>query len=216
MVIVFVGPPGSGKGSQAPKVKEEHCLCHLSTGDMLRAAVAAGTDVGKKAKAIMDAGGLVSDDIVVGVIKDAIKQPECTKGFILDGFPRTVAQAEMLSKMLAEQKVTIDNVVEFRVADEVLIDRVEGRLVHPASGRSYHIRNKPPLKPMTDDVTGEALVHRQDDNRAALETRLKNYHQQTKPVLNYYERSGALCVIDADTTFDKVFRQVETCLNKQK
>ena len=137
--IVLIGPPGSGKGTQAPIIKDKYSLCHLATGDLLRAAVAAGTEMGKKAKAVMESGGLVSDDIVVGIIKDNIKTPECSKGFILDGFPRTVAQAESLDSMLVSERVgKIDAVLEFKVPDEILVDRICGRLIHAASGRSYH------------------------------------------------------------------------------
>jgi adenylate kinase len=201
---VLSGPPGSGKGSQAPALKEKYCLCHLATGDMLRAAVKSGSDMGKKAKAVMDAGGLVSDDIVVGIIKENIDQPRCQKGFILDGFPRTVAQAEKLDEMLSERKVKLDAVVEFSIPDEVLVERITGRLVHPGSGRSYHTKFNPPKKDMTDDITGEALIHRSDDNAETLKKRLNAYHTQTSPVLDYYKGKGALHSLNANSTFAAV------------
>merc|ERR1719453_1466457 len=143
--IILLGPPGSGKGTQAPIIKEKYSLCHLSTGDLLRAAVAAGTEMGKKAKAVMESGGLVSDEIVVGIIKDNISSTECGKGFILDGFPRNVAQAEKLDAMLTEGGAgKIGHVIEFKVPDEKLVERICGRLIHAASGRSYHEKFHPP------------------------------------------------------------------------
>jgi len=212
--IIFFGPPGSGKGTHAPKAKNEYCLCHLSTGDMLRAAVSAGTEMGKQAKAVMDAGGLVSDDIVVGIIKDAVKGDQCQRGFILDGFPRTVEQAKKLDEMLSESKTKIDKVVKFDIADDVLVDRVEGRLVHPSSGRTYHVRNNPPKTPMKDDVTGEDLIHRSDDNPETLKKRLASYHAQTTPVAGYYAQKGLLSNINADTTFESVYTQLKSAVDK--
>jgi adenylate kinase len=159
---------GCGKGTQAPKLKRENCLCHLATGDMLRAAVSAGTEMGKKADAVMKSGGLVSDDIVVGIISEAIQQPECRKGFILDGFPRTVAQAQKLDAMLQQRQEQLNAVVNFAIPDSVLLPRVTGRLVHPASGRSYHKLFNPPKVPMKDDVTGDALIQRADDNEQSM------------------------------------------------
>eukprot|EP01035_Chromulina_nebulosa_P036439 gene36439-49083_t len=160
---IFFGPPGAGKGTQAPRIKEEFCLCHLSTGDMLRDAVKAGSPMGLKAKSIMDAGKLVGDDVVVGIIADAIKAPECSKGFILDGFPRTVPQAQMLDNLLAEKGVSIDKVVNLSIDDELLIKRVTGRLIHLPSGRTYNIYFNPPKVEGVDDVTGEPLTKRGDD-----------------------------------------------------
>jgi len=212
--LIFFGPPGSGKGTHAPRVKADHCLCHLSTGDMLRAAVAAGTPIGKQAKAVMESGGLVSDDLVVGVIQDAVKQPQCARGFLLDGFPRTVEQATKLDEMLSKQQQKIDKVIKFDIADEVLVDRITGRLIHPASGRTYHAKNNPPKVPMKDDITGEALIHRSDDNVETLKKRLEAYHKQTTPLADYYNKQGLLANINADTTFDGVFSQIEKQLRK--
>jgi len=155
--LVLMGPPGSGKGTQSPRLVKQFGVCHLATGDMLRAAVTAGTDVGKKAKSLMDAGQLVPDELVVDLIKDNLSRADCAKGFILDGFPRTVAQAEKLDDMLVKGGAKIDKAVEFKIDDALLVRRITGRLVHPASGRSYHVEFAPPKKPMTDDVRGSCF-----------------------------------------------------------
>lgn len=184
--IVLIGPPGSGKGTQSPLIQEDFCLCHLATGDMLRDAVAAGTELGKKAKAIMERGELVPDDLVIGLIEDASKSPECDRGLLLDGFPRTAVQAEKLDQFLQSKTQKIDHAVEFKVNDAILVDRVEGRRVHLASGRSYHIRNNPPKVEGLDDVTGEPLIQRKDDNAEVLKKRLDQYNKSTAPILQYY------------------------------
>jgi len=213
--MILIGPPGSGKGTQAPIIKEKYNLCHLATGDLLRAAVAAGTEMGKKAKAVMEAGGLVSDDIVVGIIKENIHAPECNNGFILDGFPRTVGQAKTLDEMLVSEKVgTIGAVIEFKIPDELLVERICGRLVHAASGRSYHEKFAPPKVPMKDDVTGEPLMKRKDDNEATLRSRLTAFHEQTKPVVDYYAAKGLYSPIDANQKFDTVKAAIAAVLSK--
>eukprot|EP01132_Coremiostelium_polycephalum_P008608 gene8608-10596_t len=195
--VVLIGPPGSGKGTQAPIIKEEYCVCHLSTGDLLRSAIEEGTETGKAAKEIMDKGGLVPDDTMVSIIKENIEKPECSKGFILDGFPRTVTQAEKLETMLDDKKQKIDHVFEFKIDDSLLVRRITGRLVHPPSGRSYHREFFPPKVDMVDDVTGEPLVQRSDDNAETLKRRLETYHKSTTPVLSYYRTKGTLTSIDA-------------------
>lgn len=203
--IILVGPPGSGKGTQAPIIKDKYSLCHLATGDLLRAAVAAGTEMGKKAKAVMESGGLVSDDIVIGIIKDGVKSTECAKGFILDGFPRTVVQAEKLDEMLESEKLgQIASVIEFKVPDSILVERICGRMIHPASGRSYHEKFAPPKVAGVDDVTGEPLVKRKDDNEETLTKRLGAFHAQTKPVVDYYAKQGLYSPIDANQKADTV------------
>lgn len=154
----MIGPPGSGKGTQAPRIKDELCLCQLSTGDMLRDAVAQGTELGKKAKEIMDRGELVSDEIVIGLIDEASKQPECEKGLLLDGFPRTAVQAEKLDQMLSTKGRKVDRAIEFKVNDDILVERIEGRRIHAQSGRSYHVKFNPPKTEGVDDLTGEALI----------------------------------------------------------
>jgi len=194
---VLVGPPGAGKGTQAPSIRDKFCVCHLATGDMLRSQVAQRTALGKEAKKIMDAGGLVRDDIMVGMIKNELETEKCKDGFILDGFPRTVPQAEMLDDMLKSRGEKLDNVVELQIKDELLISRITGRLIHEKSGRTYHKEFNPPKKPMTDDVTGEPLIQRSDDNVEALRKRLVVFHKQTGPVVEYYKKHGLWQGIDA-------------------
>ncbi|KZS98781.1 adenylate kinase 1 [Sistotremastrum niveocremeum HHB9708] len=196
--MILMGPPGAGKGTQAPTIRDKFCVCHLATGDMLREQVAQKTPLGVEAKKIMDAGGLVSDDIMVGMIKSQLENnKDCKNGFILDGFPRTVPQAEKLGSMLEERKEKLDHVVELQIADQLLISRITGRLIHPASGRTYHREFNPPKKPMKDDVTGEPLIQRSDDNVETLRKRLSAFHAQTGPVVEYYKRQGIWTGVDA-------------------
>ena len=210
MLTAPAGPPGSGKGTQAPAIRKDHCLCHLSTGDMLRAAVAAKTPLGVEAKQAMDAGALVSDDLVVGIIKDAIKAPECRTGFVLDGFPRTVQQAVKLDEMLGEQGTKIDKVLNFNVPDALLVERVCGRLIHAPSGRSYHTKFAPPKVEGTDDVTGEPLTKRKDDNAETIKARLSAFHAQTAPVIEHYQAKVA--DIKGDQAAEKVAKEVTSAL----
>ncbi|CAE6464889.1 hypothetical protein ACGC1H_004941 [Rhizoctonia solani] len=196
--MILIGPPGAGKGTQAPAIRDKFCVCHLATGDMLRDQVAKKTPLGVEAKKIMDAGGLVSDDIMVGMIRDQLQNNKnCKNGFILDGFPRTVPQAEKLDGMLSERKEKLDHVVELKIDDQLLVSRITGRLIHVASGRTYHREFNPPKKPMTDDVTGEPLIQRSDDNAETLRKRLVAFHQQTGPVVDYYKKQGIWKAIDA-------------------
>ncbi|KAK0634727.1 adenylate kinase-domain-containing protein [Bombardia bombarda] len=207
--MILIGPPGAGKGTQAPKIKEKFSCCHLATGDMLRSQVAKKTPLGREAKKIMDQGGLVSDDIVIGMIKEELENnPECKGGFILDGFPRTVPQAASLDAMLRERNQTLQHAVELQIDDSLLVARITGRLVHPASGRSYHSLFNPPKKAMTDDVTGEPLVQRSDDNAEALKKRLATYHQQTAPVVGYYQNTGIWKAIDASQEPGQVWKSL--------
>ncbi len=182
MHIILLGGPGSGKGTQAQFIIEKYAIPQISTGDMLRAAVREGTPLGVEAKKVMDAGGLVSDDIILGLIKERIAMDDCANGFLLDGFPRTIVQAEGLKNM----GVVIDTVIEIDVPDEKIVNRMAGRRVHLISGRSYHIEYNPPKVEGVDDETGEPLIQRADDKEETVRNRLAVYHEQTKPLVNYY------------------------------
>uniref|UniRef100_A0A453SGU6 adenylate kinase n=6 Tax=Triticinae TaxID=1648030 RepID=A0A453SGU6_AEGTS len=211
--IILVGPPGSGKGTQSPLIKDEYCLCHLATGDMLRAAVAAKTPLGIKAKEAMNKGELVSDDLVVGIIDEAMKKPSCQKGFILDGFPRTVVQAQKLDDMLAKQGAKVDKVLNFAIDDAILEERITGRWIHPSSGRSYHTKFAPPKTPGVDDVTGEPLIQRKDDTAAVLKSRLEAFHMQTEPVIDYYSKNGLVANLHAEKPPKEVTVEVQKALS---
>lgn len=182
MRIILLGSPGSGKGTQAKILAEKYGIVSISTGDMLRAAVREGTPLGREAKKIMDAGKLVSDDIILGLIAERIVQPDCSNGFLLDGFPRTIAQAEGLDDL----GIKIDYVIEIAVADEEILKRMVGRRVHLPSGRTYHLEHNPPQVAGIDDVSGEALIQRDDDKEETVRKRLEVYHQQTEPLVGYY------------------------------
>ena len=187
MRLILLGPPGAGKGTQAAFITERFSIPQISTGDMLRAAVAAGTDLGKKAKAAMDAGALVSDELIIALVQERIQAEDCAHGFLFDGFPRTIAQAEALDRA----GVTIDAVVEIVVPDEEIVRRMSGRRVHPASGRIYHLIFNPPKIEGRDDLTGEPLIQREDDSEDVVLNRLKTYHAQTAVLSSYYgERSA--------------------------
>lgn len=186
MRIILLGSPGSGKGTQAQFITEKYAIPQISTGDMLRAAVREGTPLGVEAKKVMDAGGLVSDDIILGLIKERIALPDCVNGYLLDGFPRTIAQAEGLDAM----GVSIDHVIEIVVADEEIVKRMAGRRVHLQSGRTYHVAFNPPKVDGIDDVTGEPLIQRDDDKEETVRKRLSVYHEQTKPLVGYYSAPG--------------------------
>ncbi len=182
MRIILLGAPGAGKGTQAQFLCEQFGIPQISTGDMLRAAVAAGTELGKQAKSIMDSGGLVSDDIIIGLVKDRLEQPDCAPGCLFDGFPRTIPQAQAM----VDADITVDHVVEIAVDDEEIVGRLSGRRVHPASGRVYHILHNPPAVEGIDDVSGEALIQRDDDREETVRKRLDVYQQQTRPLVDFY------------------------------
>jgi adenylate kinase len=187
MKLILLGAPGAGKGTQAQFIREKFSIPQISTGDMLRAAVKAGTALGLAAKQVMDAGGLVSDEIIIGLVSDRLRQDDCQAGYLFDGFPRTLPQAEAMKVA----GVTLDYVVEIDVADEEIIERMSGRRVHPGSGRTYHLRFNPPQVAGKDDVTGEDLIQRDDDQEETVRKRLQVYHSQTKPLLDYYREWAA-------------------------
>jgi len=199
MRLILLGPPGAGKGTQAAYITEHFGIPQISTGDMLRAAVKAGSELGIAAKKIMDSGGLVSDDIIIGLVKDRLTQPDCVKGYLFDGFPRTIPQADALK----DANVALDFVVEIAVPEEDIIDRMSGRRIHPASGRSYHVRFNPPKVAEQDDLTGEPLVQRDDDKEETVRHRLKVYRDQTRPLIDYYSSWA-----QSDTTAPR-YRKVE-------
>jgi adenylate kinase len=184
MRLILLGPPGAGKGTQANFIKEKFAIPQISTGDMLRAAVKAGTPLGVAAKKVMDAGQLVSDDIILGLVEERLKQPDCAGGYLFDGFPRTIPQAEGLKA----KRVALDYVLEIDVPDEEIITRMSGRRWHPASGRTYHVKFNPPKKEGRDDVSGEPLVQRDDDKEETVRKRLEVYRKQTRPLVDYYSK----------------------------
>jgi len=225
-IIILFGPPGSGKGTVAPNIEELLSTPQLSTGDMLRAAVAQKTEVGLKAQEVMKAGGLVSDEIVVGIIRDRIREDDCKLGFILDGFPRTLEQAQALDKVLAGEGDRVTKVVALTVPDEVLEERICGRWIHKSTGRSYHVKFAPPKsmamddsgKPtpesMKDDETGEALMQRPDDTSEALVKRLEGYHKETVPILEHYQPEGVVKKVNANVKPTLVWEEVRNALKR--
>ena len=183
MRLILLGPPGAGKGTQAGFITAAFGIPQISTGDMLRAAIKAGTELGKMAKQVMDEGKLVSDDIIIGLVKERLKQPDCANGYLFDGFPRTIPQAQALR----DSGIQLDHVVELQVPDSAIIERMSGRRVHQPSGRSYHIRFNPPKVEGKDDLTGEPLTQRDDDSEEVVRKRLDVYQQQTRPLVDYYQ-----------------------------
>lgn len=213
MIIILFGPPGAGKGTQAQRIEKANGLIQLSTGDMLRAAVAAQTHYGQKAQEKMQAGQLVSDDIVIGIIADRIKEDDCRNGFILDGFPRNVAQAKALDVMLEEEGVKLDAVVQMEVDDEALVDRVSGRYTCANCNEGYHDTNlKPKVDGVCDVCGGTEFKRRADDNAETVAKRLKEYYAQTAPVLPYYAEKGILQQVDGMAAIDDVTAQINAVL----
>ena len=211
--LILMGPPGGGKGTQAKRVQEKYGAVQLSTGDMLRAAVAAGTDIGRQAKAVMDAGKLVSDDLIVAMIAERVEQPDCANGFILDGFPRTVPQTEALDRLLTSKGLKLDAVIEVRVPDERLIERITGRFTCAKCGEGYHDKFKLPKKEgVCDACGGKEFSRRADDNAETVKSRLKAYHDQTAPLLPYYDQQGLLRVVDGDRDMGAVTAELEAVL----
>ena len=187
MRLILLGPPGAGKGTQAAFIKQLYGIPQISTGDMLRAAVQAGTPLGLAAKKVMDSGALVSDDIIIALVKERLQAPDCSKGYLFDGFPRTIRQADAMK----DAAVPIDFVLEIAVPDDAIVERMSGRRVHPASGRSYHVKFNPPKVDGRDDLTDEPLIQRDDDKEDTVKKRLAVYHAQTEPLVAYYRRWAA-------------------------
>ena len=215
MIIILLGPPGAGKGTQATRIMSKNGLVQLSTGDMLRAAVAAETEVGKKAKEFMEAGKLVTDEIVIGISADRIEEEDCKDGFLLDGFPRTVAQAEALDQLLKDKDLKVDAVVEMKVEDESLVDRITGRYTCANCNQGYHDTNLKPQKADVCDSCGSTNFNRRsDDNRETVVSRLATYHTQTAPLLPFYSAQGVLRTIDGMADIDDVTVQINDVLDK--
>ena len=188
MRLILLGPPGAGKGTQATFIKEAFGIPQISTGDMLRAAVGAGTPLGLAAKKVMDSGALVSDDIIIGLVKERLRESDCAKGYLFDGFPRTIPQADAMK----DAGVPIDHVLEIDVPDAAIVERMSGRWVHPGSGRTYHVRFNPPRRAGVDDDTGEPLVQREDDREETVKKRLDVYRSQTRPLVDYYGKQPSV------------------------
>jgi adenylate kinase len=213
MRLILIGPPGAGKGTQAQLLVDGHAIPQLSTGDMLRAAVAAGTETGLRAKAIMDAGKLVSDDVVNAIVADRIDEPDCANGFILDGYPRTLVQADAVDAMLAERNSQLDAVVELRVDDDAMVERVAGRYTCANCGTGYHdTLNQPQVEGTCDKCGSGEFKRRPDDNAEAMRTRLQVYYKDTSPLIGYYYAKGKLKVVDGMLSIDGVSKEVEKVL----
>ena len=212
--IILLGPPGSGKGTQAQKLIREFGFAQLSTGDMLRVEISKGTEIGMQAKSIIDKGELVSDELVIGIVRDRIFSTECECGYMLDGFPRTLAQAEKLDQILSDRNQKIDVVFRICVTDNMAIRRIAGRRFHITSGRSYNIEFNPPKTEGRDDITGEKLVQREDDKEEIVQSRLNTYHELTEPLVRYYQKQGILKAIDGTGSPENIFVEIKQTLNE--
>lgn len=213
MILIFLGPPGSGKGTQAKRLTAEKKWPQLSTGDMFRANIAQGTKLGLEAKQLMDQGQLVPDSVVIGMVKERVQEPDCQAGFILDGFPRTIPQAEALDQLLAIQKRKVDRVVEFKIEDSELVGRLSGRRTCSNCGTMYHVKTQPTKIDAVCDVCGGKVVQRSDDQAEVIEKRLEVYHDQTSPLVQFYARQGKLKTIDASQSMDTVYQALTKAIS---
>lgn len=209
-----MGLPGAGKGTQAEKITEKYNIPHISTGDMFRSAIKEGTELGKKAKSFMDQGALVPDEVTIGIVKERLSKADCAYGFLLDGFPRTIAQAEALQALLKDIDQAIDYVIHVNVPEEKLVERLSGRRICPACGRAYHVIYNPPKNEGICDKDGQALIQRDDDKPETVKNRLAVNIEQQKPLLDFYEDKGYLVTIDGDQEINKVFQDIQTIIEK--
>lgn len=213
MNLILMGPPGAGKGTQSQRIEKTHGIVQLSTGDMLRAEVASGSDLGKEAKEVMESGGLVSDDLIIAMISSRIDQDDCKKGFILDGFPRTTPQAEALDTMLTEKGLKIEHVIEMKVDDEAMIKRISGRFTCAGCGAGYHDEfQKPEKEGVCDQCGGAEFTRRDDDDAETVRARLQAYHEQTAPILSYYKEKGTVKSVEGMASIDEVTEQLNAVL----
>lgn len=213
MNLILMGPPGAGKGTQAQRIEKTHSIVQLSTGDMLRAEVASGSDLGQQAKEVMESGGLVSDELIISMISSRIDQDDCKNGFILDGFPRTTPQAEALDRMLDEKQLKIDHAIEIKVDDEAMVKRITGRYTCAKCGAGYHDEfQKPEKDGVCDNCGGEEFSRRADDNAETVRSRLQAYHEQTSPILAYYKEKGVMESVDGMAPIDDVTEQLNAVL----
>ena len=216
MKLIMLGAPGAGKGTQAKKIAEKYSIPHISTGDIFRANIKNGTELGKKAKTFMDQGLLVPDELVVDLVKDRLQQDDCKNGFLLDGFPRTIFQAEKLDEFLSESNLKMDIVINLKVEKEALIKRLTGRRVCKDCGASYHIVNIPPKKEGVCDICGGELIQRKDDNIETVENRINVYEEQTAPLIGYYKEAGSLVDFDGEASLDEVFDAIVQAIGEQE
>jgi adenylate kinase len=214
MNLILMGLPGAGKGTQAEKINDEYNIPHISTGDMFRLAIKEGTELGKKAKEFMDQGALVPDEVTIGIVKERLSKDDCKKGFLLDGFPRTIAQAEALDELLAELNQTIDYVIHVDVPEEKLVERLTGRRVCPTCGATYHVAYNPPKEEGKCDQDGSELIQRDDDQPETVKNRLAVNVEQTKPLLDFYEKKDNLVTVNGDQDINQVFKDIQTALGK--
>ncbi|MFA6662465.1 MAG: adenylate kinase [Bacilli bacterium] len=208
MRLIIIGPPGAGKGTQAALIKKQYNIPHISTGDMFREAIKNMTMLGLKAKEVIDQGKLVPDEVTINLVKERIAKPDCKNGFLLDGFPRTIAQAASFDKILHDLNIKLDAVIDMEVSDEIIINRIVGRRVCPNCGAGYHVTNLKPKREGICDVCGSTLIHRKDDTREIIKTRLSVYKNQTMPLLNYYKKQGLVKSFDGTRDIDVTFRNI--------